>query len=247
MCAEFDDEIPCTTGPLPVVRDVVHYGRNIRLAAPPLAPAALLNFVVRMEARLDNNPLPSAVAQLPATRAEVNAMELPLPRLTQEDVIDFHFHTRTRFFGDYNDLQSARLDSEWFRLVSCHDIWAVERPLRGIFYRLGTLTGHWNGRALVRRYIVSWTIIDILSHQIPDLHTHIEVNVRNRPHNVQNVAWALERISCVFQEHHCLGPDEPMHAPAKAHEWGEDVLNVWLPRRLKIEHKAVSFSSVWPL
>lgn len=150
LCAHLQAEVPCTTGPLPIVRDIVHYGRKITLAVPPLVPAALLNYMVRMEARLDANPLPPAVAQLPATRAIVDAMQLNLPLLTQEDVVDFHFHTRTRLFGDCNGLGSERLDSEWFRLVSCHDIWAVERPLRGIFYNLGTLTGHWNGRALVR-------------------------------------------------------------------------------------------------
>jgi hypothetical protein len=80
-----------------------------------------------------------------------------------------------------------------------------------------------------------------LSRQIPDLQTHIEVNMRNRQQNVQNVAWAVERISCVFQEHHCLISDEPMPAPAEVHGWGEDVLNVWLPPRLKIEHEAVGF------
>ncbi|OAX38200.1 hypothetical protein K503DRAFT_691971 [Rhizopogon vinicolor AM-OR11-026] len=222
LCEELEAEIPCTTGlPLPIVRDIVHYGRTITLAAPPLIPAALLNFVVRMEARLDDNPLPSAVARLPATRADATAMGFHIPHLTQEDVVDFHFHTRTRFFGDYNNLGSERLDSEWFRVVSCHDLWAVDRPLRGIFYHLGSLTGHWNGRAL-----------------IPDLQTHIDVNMRNRRQNVQNVTWALERISCVFQEHHCLIPDEHMPAPAEAHGWGEDVLNGWLPRRLKIDHEA---------
>lgn len=150
LCSELEAEVPCTTGLLPpITRDIVHYGQTIRLAAPPLVPAALLNFLVRMEARLDTSPLPSAVTRLPATRAEATAMGLRPPCLTQEDVVDFHFHTRTRFFGDYNDLGSERLDSEWFRHVSCHDLWAIDRPLRGIFYHLGTLTGHWNGRSLV--------------------------------------------------------------------------------------------------
>lgn len=220
LCAETEAAIPCTTGlPLPIVRDFVHYGRKIRLAAPPLVPAALLNYVVRLEVRLDENPLPSAVAQLPETRAQAAAMGLSLPRLTQEDIVDFHFHTRTRFSGDYNGLGSERLDSEWFRLVSCYDPWAVDRPLRGIFYHLGSLTGHWNGRAL-----------------IPYLQAHMEANMPNRRPSVQGVTWAHERISCVFKEHHCLVPDEPISAPAEAHGWGEDILNVWLPRRLEIKH-----------
>jgi len=84
-------------------------------------------------------------------------------------------------------------------------------------------------------------------HQIPDLQTHIEVNVRNRRPTVRGVTWAHERISCVFKEHHCLIPDEPIHAPAEAHGWGEDVLNVWLPRRLEIDHEAVSFFCVRPM
>ncbi|KAG1738427.1 uncharacterized protein EDB91DRAFT_1249341 [Suillus paluster] len=226
LCAELEAAIPCTTGlPLPISREVVHYGRKIRLAAPPLVPAALLNYVIRLEVRLDTNPLPSAVAQLPATRVQATTMGLPVPRLTQEDVVDFHFHTRTKFFGDYNGLGSERLDSEWFRIVSCHDPWAVDRPLRGVFYRLGTLTGHRNGRAL-----------------IPYLQAHMEANMRNRRPSVQGVTWAHERISCVFKEHHCLNPDEPIPAPAEAHGWGEDILNGWLPRRLEIKHGADSLT-----
>jgi len=67
---------------------------------------------------------------------------------------------------------------------------------------------------------------------------HLEVNMRNRRR--PNVTWALERISCVFQEHHCLTPNEPILAPAEAHGWGEDVLNVWLPRLIKINWEDVS-------
>ncbi|KAG2132978.1 hypothetical protein DEU56DRAFT_739187 [Suillus clintonianus] len=220
LCAETEAAIPCTTGlPLPIARDFVHYGRKIRLAAPPLIPAALLNYVVRLEVRLDDNPLPSAVAQLPETRAQATAMGLSLPRLTQEDVVDFHFHTRTIFFGDYNGLGSERLDSEWFRIVSCHDPWAVDRPLRGVFYHLGSLTGHWNGRAL-----------------IPYMQAHIDANMPNRRPSIHGMTLAHERISCVFKEHHCLIPDEPISAPVEAHGWGEDILNAWLPRRLEIKH-----------
>lgn len=90
-------------------------------------------------------------------------------------------------------------------------------------------------------HIIARQVNHALPYQIPYLQAHMEANMPNRRPSLQGVTWAHERISCVFKEHHCLVPDEPISAPAEAHGWGEDILNVWLPRRLEIKHGTVSF------
>ena len=104
---------------------------------------------MRQEAWQDTIPLPSRIALLPATREEAFARDLGTPALTQEDVREFHYHTRTRFFQCGQGVTSERLDKDWFRLVACHTPSAVERPLKGIVYSLGTLVGTWSGRIFV--------------------------------------------------------------------------------------------------
>ena len=52
-----------------------------------------------------------------------------------------------------------------------------------------------------------------------------------------------ERLACHFEEHHCLRFSEPLLAPACLTGFGgEDVLNAWLPRDLRVVRKAVSIS-----
>jgi len=147
LCEEHD-ELAGFSGPHPLVTRIHYLGRKLRLAVPPLTSAALLNFAVRQEAWQDTVPLPSRIGLLPATREEAIARGLGTPALTQEDVREFHFHTRTRLF-QLNQGISERLDKDWFRLVACHTPSAVERPLKGIVYSLGTLVGKWSGRIFV--------------------------------------------------------------------------------------------------
>ena len=162
------------------VTTIHYYGRPLRLAAPPLAPAALLNFLVRCEARQDNATLPPIVSALPATREEAIARGYPSPSLTQEDVREFHYHTRIHYFNqelyDGED-PSESLDKEWFRMVSSHDLWAVERPLRGVVYSLGTLIGDWCGRILVRThsFFNIPSSVNLLLYSSSPIHTLISI------------------------------------------------------------------------
>lgn len=146
---EEHDEFAGFSGPLPLVTQIHYLGHKLKLAVPPLTPAALLNFVVRQEAWQDTVPLPSRIAQLPVTREEATARGLATPALTQEDVREFHYHTRTRFFQHNQGITSEQLDKDWFRLVACHTPSAIGRPLKGIIYPLGTLVGNWSGRIFV--------------------------------------------------------------------------------------------------
>jgi hypothetical protein len=41
-------------------------------------------------------------------------------------------------------------DADWYRLVGCHDPWVGSHQLRGPVHKLGSLSGSWSGRMLVR-------------------------------------------------------------------------------------------------
>ncbi|KAI6133465.1 hypothetical protein EDD17DRAFT_1472565 [Pisolithus thermaeus] len=225
LCDEHDTITAGFSGTTTLVSSVHYCAHQLQLAVPPLTPAALLNYLVRREAHQDNAPLHPQVADLPATRQEAIARGISAPALTQEDVAEFHYHTRTHFFNNTPShggrSVSETLDVEWFRLVSCHDLWDVERPLRGVVYSLGTFAGNWSGRMIV-----------------PDTQAHINapLDYRIPPNSVQMVQ---ERLSCRFEEHHCLRFSEPLIAPpCPGGSGGEDILNAWLPRNTRIRRKA---------
>ncbi|KAH7884774.1 hypothetical protein F5I97DRAFT_1500273 [Phlebopus sp. FC_14] len=219
-----DDEVTGLSGPPPTSSKLHYCGHRLTLAVPPLTSAALLTFVVRREATQDNVPLPHVLSELPATRADAIAGGLPSPALTQEDVREFHFGTRTHFFDrnhTYKGTASEQLDADWFRLVACHKPRAIERPLKGIMYPLGTLAGNWCGRILV-----------------PDIHRHMNAIMDPRLPPM-SVPLVQERIACRFEEHHCLTSNDPLVAPpCPSGLSGEDILNAWLPRDLRISRRA---------
>ncbi|KAI6122237.1 hypothetical protein EDD16DRAFT_1477829 [Pisolithus croceorrhizus] len=225
LCDEHDTITAGFSGATTLVSSVYYCAHQLQLAVPPLTPAALLNYLVRREARQDNARLHPQVADLPATRQEAIARGISAPALTQEDVAEFHYHTRTHFFNNPRShggrSVSETLDVEWFRLVSCHDLWDVERPLRGIVYSLGTFAGNWSGRMI-----------------LPDTQTHINATLDHRIHP-NSVQMVQERVSCRFEEHHCLRFSEPLVAPlCPSGSGGEDILNAWLPRNTRIRRKA---------
>ncbi|KAH7911693.1 hypothetical protein BJ138DRAFT_1113010 [Hygrophoropsis aurantiaca] len=218
-----------SSGPPPEISEIMHYGHKLTIAAPLLTPAALLNFVIRFEAEQDISALPPAISQLPENRAQAISLGLLGPRLTQEDVIDFHYGSRIREFergrltvDEFGEeIQSSEIhDKDWFRLVSCCDLWSDASPLKGIVYPLGSLIGKWNGRILVPD---------------PQASMHIVVNHRAP---IPHVPVYHERLTCQLEEHHCLSPYEPLIAPSDQDGWGEDILNAWLPRLLNINRRA---------
>ncbi|KAG9315384.1 hypothetical protein JVU11DRAFT_4531 [Chiua virens] len=217
LCEEHNDA-PGFSGPPPLVTQIQYLGHKLNLAVPPLTSAALLSFVVRREAWQDTVPLSSRISRLPTTRQEAISRDLVPPSLTQEDVRDFHYHTRTRFFQ--HDVTSERLDKDWFRLVGCHTPSAEERRLKGIVYPLGTLVGNWSGRIFV-----------------PDLFVHLNAVMDQRIPAV-SVSLVQERIACTFEEHHCLSFSEPLGAPPRRDGLGEDIFNAWLPQDMEITRRS---------
>ncbi|KAG6335185.1 hypothetical protein ID866_3911 [Astraeus odoratus] len=224
LCEDHDDLTDGFSGPTTTVATINYYGHRLQLAVPPLTPAALLNFLVRREARQDSIPLNPQVADLPANRAEAAARGIASPSFTQADVREFHYGTRTHYFKHHasdNSDRSLQLDTEWFRLVSCYNLWDIERPLRGVVYSLGTLVGDWHGRMLV-----------------PDMDAYINAVIDPRVLPTA-VPMAQERIACRFEEHHCLRFSEPLVAPLCPNgTGGEDVLNAWLPQDMRIVRRA---------
>lgn len=57
-----------------------------------------------------------------------------------------------------------------------------------------------------------------------------------------SVHLAQERISCSFEEHHCLSFSEPLVAPPRHDGLGEDIFNAWLPRDLEFTRRTVRFA-----
>ena len=114
---------------------------------------------VRLEAVQDVSPLSGEVLRLPANREIADAQGLT--GRTLEDVQNFQYRVRTPFLkpcpvdqeaaADSDELliDSARHDSDWYRLVSCYDLWDGPRNLGGVVYTPGTLSGLWDGRSCV--------------------------------------------------------------------------------------------------
>lgn len=56
-----------------------------------------------------------------------------------------------------------------------------------------------------------------------------------------NVPLIQERLSCRFEEHHCLRFSEPLVAPpCRSGLDGEDVFNAWLPQNMQFTRQTVS-------
>jgi len=209
------------SGPPPKATKIIHYSHELTLAAPVLTPSALLATIVRIEAMMDTSSLHPSAAYLPLNREMANALGQTGPTL--EDVREFHYGTRTRFVdrcrippgADDSDLAlqsgSARHDEDWSRLVSCHDPWMDEPPLRGKVYTLGTLSGCWTGRFCLPEVEPYWNLV--VNPSLP----RSSVPIGYRPLNM------------CLQEHHCLKPDVRIPAGTDASGLGDDILNAWLP------------------
>ncbi|KDR78686.1 hypothetical protein GALMADRAFT_244185 [Galerina marginata CBS 339.88] len=218
--------------------EIVHYSHRVQLVSPVVAPAAVLSLVVQADSFQDQTNIPLFTSQLPLTRADAITQGQTGP--TVADVLDFHLNTRpptlTRcklvidgeFIEDLEVIQDAYVDSnesgrqgsfrhdeDWYRLAACHDPWIGDLPLRGVVYTPGMLAGCWAGRLLVADFELYTSLIN---HQF----NPSTVSVRHEP-----LYWELK-------EHHCLSPNDPL-TPGMD-DWGDDLLNAWLPRGATFTH-----------
>ena len=142
-------------------------------------PAALLNYVLRVESMQTEATFPRHASRLPQNRAEAVAQGLVGPTL--EDITHFHYRNRiptmnrclvnidTRFLEDlkeesFSENGSKRYDEDWSRLVGCQDLRVGDTSLRGTVFKLGSMTGSWAGRFLVTTLSSS---IKVISHAKP--------------------------------------------------------------------------------
>ncbi|KAF8903700.1 hypothetical protein CPB84DRAFT_1961070 [Gymnopilus junonius] len=214
----------------PSKSEVVHYSHRLVLSAPVVAPAAILSLVVQADTFQDSANIPGSVNRLPQNRASAIAQGRSGP--TAADIIDYHLNTRPPTLKRCNpvidpcyveSLEEEELkatvqstggsvthDEDWYRLVACYDPWVGDMPLRGIVYKPGTLAGRWAGRLLVAYapFFIKGYLIETLLHN--------------------PLYWEL-------QEHHCLSPNYPLPA-GLGDQWGDDILNAWLPRGLTFSH-----------
>lgn len=130
-------------------------------------PAALLNFVLRIESMQTEATFPRHASGLPRDRADARAQGLTNIGPTLEDIVDFHYNNRiptmkrcpvtidTQFLEDFTKEEffpengSKRYDEDWSRMVGCQDLRDGNSPLRGTVFKLGSMTGSWAGRFLV--------------------------------------------------------------------------------------------------
>lgn len=160
--------------------EIPHYSHRLRVVAPVIAPVAALIATVFAEREQTsetfpaNLPLPldraDAVAQgrRGATVADVqhfhfhNRIRMPTLNSPLIDAIfSFGLGDGSEVSGEGGALVNApefsaetrgsrSHDADWYRLVSCHDPWGGSHRLRGPVYKLGSLSGSWSGRLLVR-------------------------------------------------------------------------------------------------
>ncbi|KII89697.1 hypothetical protein PLICRDRAFT_39834 [Plicaturopsis crispa FD-325 SS-3] len=198
---------PHTTGPPPKVAKITHYSHNLTIAAPSVTAPAFLALSVRYEYSQDVNPPPTVV-------------QTPAAANTREDVLESHYGVRTKFLSrvplnlngaNEPAIGSSRHDPDWYRLVSCHDPWMIERPLSGPMYRPGSLSGSWQGRQMV-----------------PDPQQYFSALVNPRSSNTLQLHSQL--VYCTLREHHCISPDDPLSLGTDDTGEGDDILNAWFPQ-----------------
>jgi hypothetical protein len=129
-------------------------------------PAALLSYVLRIESMQTEANFPPHAYNLPRDRADAIAQGIFSMGPTLEDIVDFHYNNRiptmdqcllnidVRFVEDFqvessSENGSKRYDEDWSRLVGCQDFSDGNSPLRGMVFKLGSMTGSWAGRFLV--------------------------------------------------------------------------------------------------
>jgi hypothetical protein len=161
---------------VPRLCEVVHYSHRLQIAAPVVAPAAVLSLTLQADSFQDVSTLPATAQNLPHNRASAIARGVNGP--TFDEIVDFHLKNRiptmesflpvleAEYVEDFNESKtqteesdsevraSQSCDEDWYRLVACHDPRDGDMPLRGVVYRLGSIAGSWAGR-----FQVSYSIL----------------------------------------------------------------------------------------
>jgi hypothetical protein len=214
---------PSACGPPPARAPVLtHYGLPLRLAYPPLAPAAVLAVHARLEVALAEGAGARTSPALPEHRLaplreyEARARVWRARPLSEDDDED----------EDEDDAGSAAHDADWSRLVGCADPWADAPVLKGKVWTLGQLSGCFAGSLFVRAAAHSArpTATDRALAQTPSVHPYAHMLLR--PHELapDAVPWQPTPLFARLREHHCRAPHAPLDVPLGPDGSGDDVL-----------------------
>jgi hypothetical protein len=197
---------PSPDGRQPTVFSRMYFGRQIKLAAPLATTAAMLIAHSRYQLGLGRvNPA------APVPTGHYNGP-------TDADVAEYEANARVvmpprRDWARADHRPSSAHDHDWARMVSCTDPLALEDVsiLRSIVYEPGMLSGCFSG-TIVTPDLAGFTAV---------IHDPLVA-----PSSVQ---WAGRPLHFRLREHHAL--DGPAVLPGlDERQWGDDVLNAWLPR-----------------
>ncbi|KZT30073.1 hypothetical protein NEOLEDRAFT_1174412 [Neolentinus lepideus HHB14362 ss-1] len=209
---------------IPHVRTITHYSHPLTIACPPLTGGAILCSSARTEVQLALDTaartggwracLPRGEpVQFGMTRAQRDAAGRDGP--TFEDIDDFESGMNVRCPRRDG---SEHWEQLWYRLVGCWNPWDNGGTMRGVVYEFGQVAGRWRGRMLVPS---QERFFGLVAHEAQNSRTpsHIralEVHVMHRP------------LYVTLKEHHCLAHEDALDFGED--EWGNDLLNAWLPR-----------------
>ncbi|OSD00575.1 hypothetical protein PYCCODRAFT_1370942 [Trametes coccinea BRFM310] len=225
---------PTYRDPVLCKHSIMHYGRIITLAEPPIGLIAkLLYIAIQERVRPVEVNMP-----IPIDRAEADELGTPGP--TQADYLEFA-QTRAVVFnargswdwraglvdavGALEDERAWRRDgasvsaaheNDWERWRGCYDPWSFSAP-RGIKYTFGSLTGFWSGRSLdpdgnEYYHAASSKVFD------EELENPTQPNVPEH------------HLTFKLREHHCISPATPLPHPSPSSDpLDEGIMNGYFP------------------
>ncbi|THH19169.1 hypothetical protein EW146_g1949 [Bondarzewia mesenterica] len=122
--------------------DIAYFGQQNRIRLPSVTLHAILSCLVRLEKRPFQIP-----DHLPRTRVEADLRGIR--GVTREDIEEYNTQCRTSLIPPPSSEKSKAHDADWARAISASAITGEEEaPPRP--YKLGSLTGKWQGTYLAR-------------------------------------------------------------------------------------------------
>ena len=231
---QFPFSVSTAHGPYPPYRDVhtvaltrTHFSVNVPLMAPPISIAARLLYFSRSEAT------PIAVAPgVPDSRqaALQNGQDWVLP--TRIDIDEFNAQEAARppwpSHDEFDVIPSIQFDDCFQRLTDCRDPFSGARLAP---YTIGSLTGDFSGRMLVRHFSLSLVQhADAAIHfQIPDASQNAQMlnTVEFLP---GCPSMAIAPFYARLVEWQCVNPQKPVPEGGEGSRlWDEGIRNGWFP------------------
>jgi hypothetical protein len=191
------------------------YERGLgRPPAPGVQPVTLLNVIAAANGVPGQPPVPALPApQLPAAPAPTSLTTTQLSIREYETNAHVIMPPRRDWTKD-DDEPSLVHDHDWSRLVGCWDPLGIKphsHLLKGSVYKPGMLAGSWTGTLVTPEFQGFWEAI------------------LNPDHPAHQVQWTGRPFFFRLHEHHAIA-QSGIPAGLDEQDWGDDILNAWLPR-----------------